>query len=339
MPSTPWRIAITQGDPGGCGPDLCVEIAHSLNQQQHDIQLVWIGDSDVLAARAEQLGKPLHLTDFDPARAAVAGPGECAALHLPLSAPARIGQSDSQCQPQVLEALALAVQGCLRGDFDALVTGPVQKAQVQRVAADFRGQTEQIAALCAAAGQPGDPLMTFVADDLRLALATTHLPLAEVPAAITQDLLLRCLRTLRAGLKQHFALPDPRLLVLGLNPHAGEQGLLGSEEIEVIEPAVRAACREGMQVTGPVPADTAFTPAVLARADAVLCMYHDQGLTVVKNRSFERAVNLTLGLPVLRTSPDHGTALDLAGSGEVNAGSALHAVQLAAQLLARGGGR
>jgi 4-hydroxythreonine-4-phosphate dehydrogenase len=230
----------------------------------------------------------------------------------------------------VLATLTAATRACLAGEFDALVTGPVNKASINEAGTPFTGHTEFIAELTG-----GEPVMLLTAPGLRVALATTHLPLTEVSRAITMTGLRRTLRILHRDLVERFGIPDPRILVAGLNPHAGEAGHLGREEIDIIVPALEALRQEGLNLTGPLPADTLFLPPLLAEADAVLAMYHDQGLPVLKHLGFGRAVNITLGLPIIRTSVDHGTALDLAGSGRADPGSLLAAIDAAADLARR----
>lgn len=315
MPRAPV-LALTPGEPAGIGPDLAVQLA----REARDWRLVIIADPDVLAQRAARLG-----ITFTAARDLPAGqPGVSL---IPVTAPAPVipGQLDARNARYVLETLARATDGCLQGEFDALVTGPVHKGVINDAGIAFTGHTEFLAAR---AGVP-EVVMMLVAGALRVALATTHLPLAEVPRHITRERLAAVLRILHGDLRAKFRLAQPRILVCGLNPHAGESGHLGREEIEVISPVVAALRAGGMDLTGPVPADTAFTPASLARADAVLALYHDQGLPVLKHVGFGHAVNVTLGLPFIRTSVDHGTALDLAGTGRADPGSLRAAVDLA----------
>lgn len=330
MSGHPRRIVITQGEPGGCGPDLCVAMAANLDQHELKAELVYVGDPDWLCERADLLGQPLQLHQVQKkGSASPRAVGSCSVLPVSLAAKPRIGHADKACQPQVLEVLRLAAQGCLDGDFDVMVTAPVQKSALQQCEAQFRGQTEWLANFCRAPA----PLMTFITERLKVALVTTHLPLSQVAAAISQETVLQRLRTFHSGLQQHFDLTTPRILVCGLNPHAGERGLLGSEEQQVIIPALQQAQAEGMQVQGPVGADVAFMPSVLAGADGLLCMYHDQALPAIKHGYADEAVNMTMGLPFVRTSPDHGTALDLAGSGQVNPTSGIQAVRLALEVL------
>ncbi len=307
------RIALTPGEPAGVGPDLVVRLA----QQSQPAELVAISDPGSLAQRAQALGLPLVLRSFDAsAPTRPGGPGELTVLPVALGAPVVPGRLDARNAGHVLETLRRAVAGCLDGSFDALVTGPVHKGVINDAGVAFSGHTELLAQLA-----DGDPVMMLACPGLRVALVTTHLPLAAVPAAITAGRLERALRVLHRDLAGRFGIAAPRILVCGLNPHAGEGGHLGREEIEVIAPVLERLRAEGMQLVGPVPADTAFVPARLAQADAVLAMYHDQGLPVLKHLGFGRAVNVTLGLPLIRTSVDHGTALDLAGTGRADLGS------------------
>ena len=332
MADKTYRIAITQGEPGGCGPDLCIELLQRLDQGALGAELVYVGDVELLTQRAEILGKPLRTVRLDTAETArPRNRGECTTLEIPLSEPARIGKADPSNQRQVLDCIEAAGRGCLEGYFDAMMTSPVHKAAVCQAGIPFTGQTEFVADLCGSTR----PLMTFIADQLRVALVTTHLPLVQVPTALTTDRVLQCLRTWSEGLQQYFGLTEPRILVCGLNPHAGEQGFLGAEEQDIIIPALEQAQADGLKVQGPVGADTAFMPRILESTDALLCMYHDQALPAIKHSYLEQAVNLTLGLPFVRTSPDHGTALELAGSGQIRPESSLHAVQLAADMLNR----
>ena len=315
-------LALTPGEPAGIGPDLVVTLA----QQPRDADWVVIGDVQLLAERAHMLDLPLDIaTDpQDPTRQA----GCLTVLHVPLAAPVRPGRPDPANAGYVIRTLEIAADGCLRGDFHALVTGPVQKSVINDSGVAFSGHTEF---LCERAGVV-DVLMLLVASSLRVALATTHLPLRDVPDAITPALLTRRLQLLIDGLEARFGIRRPRILVSGLNPHAGEAGHLGREEIDVIEPVCGEFRRRGLDVRGPLPADTLFTPRLLEEADGVLAMYHDQGLPVLKHVGFGEAVNVTLGLPFIRTSVDHGTALDLVGTGRADTGSLRQAIGLAGTL-------
>lgn len=324
--STP-RLALTAGEPAGIGPELLLALAG----EPWPAQLVAIGDRDMLAARAAAVPglAPVALHDFDPGAGPVPHtPGRLPVLHTPLARLASPGHLDPGNAAAVLATLDAAVDGCRGGVFDAMVTAPVQKSVIADAGFAFSGHTEYLAARCAV----DRVVMLLVAGTLRVALATTHLPLAAVPAAITRELLTETLTILERDLRERFAIASPRIAVLGLNPHAGEGGHLGREEIDVIVPVLEALRADGLDLVGPLPADTAFTPRALAGVDAVLAMYHDQGLPVLKHAGFGEAVNVTLGLPIVRTSVDHGTALDLAGSGKADAGSLRAAVTLAIEL-------
>lgn len=320
------RIALTPGEPAGIGPDLAVMLA----QHDHPCALVALADPDLLQARARQLGLPLRLLPYDgrpgPARA-----GELTVLPLPLAAPVTPGRLDPRNAAYVLATLDRAADGCLRGEFDAVVTAPVQKSVINDAGVAFSGHTEFFQAKAGVARV----VMMLACPGLRVALATTHLPLKDVPAAISRELLQEVLAILLADLRDKFGIPRPRILVAGLNPHAGESGHLGREEIDTIIPALQAFPDRDCELLGPLPADTLFTPKYLETADAVLAMYHDQGLPVLKYKGFGQAVNITLGLPFIRTSVDHGTALDLAGSGRAHSGSLAAALATALDMIAR----
>lgn len=327
MPITrqPPRLIITPGEPAGIGPDLCVLLA----QTGHDADLVLCADPAVLSARADALGLPLVLEQYNPAdqpRPQKAGHIKIAPV--PLSAPVQCGVLDTANAEYVLNTLRRAASGCLAGDFDAMVTGPVHKGVINDAGIPFSGHTEFLAELCGGV----TPVMLLAAPGLRVALATTHLPLRDVADAITADGLETVIRILNHDLRERFAIPRPHILVCGLNPHAGEGGHLGREEIDVIAPTLEKLRAEGLDLHGPLPADTLFTPRYLENADAVLAMFHDQGLPVLKYAGFGEAVNITLGLPIIRTSVDHGTALDLAGSGNINVGSLNAAVDTAIEM-------
>lgn len=320
------RIAITLGEPAGIGPELVAELAHG------DIaaDLIAIGDAQLLQSAARSRGLVLNL-DADDGRAITARErGSLRLAAVELAAPAVPGRLDKANAGYVLSTLARACDGCLAGEFDAVVTAPVQKSIINDAGIPFSGHTEYFALRAGA-----EVVMMLAAGELRVALATTHLPLSAVPAAITRDSLATTLRIVHNDLVRKFSLPSPRILVLGLNPHAGEGGHLGREEIEIIAPLLAELRAEGLNLTGPLPADTAFLPGPLAQADAVLAMYHDQGLPVLKALGFGHAVNLTLGLPFIRTSVDHGTALDLAGRHRADPGSLLAATRLALDLVQR----
>jgi 4-hydroxythreonine-4-phosphate dehydrogenase len=284
------------------------------------VRLVFIADPAVLRARAQALDLSLNLPEWQnqPAEG-------CYLLPVSAKAPVEAGRLDKANAPYVLETLNRAIAGCLRGEFDVLVTGPVHKGVINDAGIAFTGHTEYLAA------QAGiiTPVMMLAAGSLRVALVTTHLALADVPRAITRERLTAVLEILHRDLKEKFGFSQPRIRVCGLNPHAGESGHLGREEIEVIEPVIKALAAKGMQLEGPVPADTAFLPESLKHVDAVLAMYHDQGLPVLKHHDFAHAVNVTLGLPFIRTSVDHGTALELAGTGKADPASLYAALDMA----------
>jgi 4-hydroxythreonine-4-phosphate dehydrogenase len=325
-------LAVTSGEPAGIGPELCLRLA----EQNLGARLAIIADRDLLRERARQLGLQMHFAEYG--TAAVSGgnaAGTLEVLHVPLTTASVAGKADAANAGYVLSLLDRAIDGCRSGEFAGMVTAPVHKAAINASGVAFTGHTEYLAT------RSGAPhvVMMLVGGGLRVALATTHLALAHVPAAITRAGLTASLRVLHADLAAKFGIASPRILVAGLNPHAGEGGYLGREEIEVIEPVIAALRDEGMLLTGPLPADTLFTPKYLEQADCVLAMYHDQGLTVLKYASFGRGVNVTLGLPFIRTSVDHGTALDLAGRGRADAGSLIAAVKLAAELASGVAGR
>ena len=319
--STP-RIAITTGEAAGIGPDLCLTLVN----HGFDAEIVLIGDPQLLAERARNLHQTLSLPDYS--RQTPVAAGRMSVSPIKLQAPVTPGRLDTANADYVLQTLDRAIQGCQRQEFQALVTAPVHKGIINEAGIAFTGHTEYLAEKTDTA----QVVMMLATSGLRVALATTHLPLAAVPAAITQAGLEAVLRCLHAGLRLHFRTADPRILVAGLNPHAGESGYLGREEIDVIEPVVARLKKEGMRLTGPLPADSLFTPPYLDKADAVLAMYHDQGLPVLKHMGFGRSVNITLGLPFIRTSVDHGTALDKAGTGQADAGSLIAAIELAIEM-------
>lgn len=322
------RIALTPGEPAGIGPDLVARLAAG----GAPAELVAIGDPDLIAARACQLGIRLELVPYrSGAEPAATPPGRLLVDARPLQAPARAGHLDPANAGYVLDTLRRAATGCLDGEFAAMVTAPVHKGVINDAGIAFSGHTEFLAALTAAP----QPVMLLVAGTLRVALLTTHLPLRAVADAITGARIEAVAGVLHDGLVACFGIARPRIAVLGLNPHAGESGHLGGEERAVIGPALARLRAAGLAVDGPLPADSAFTPAALAQVDAVLAMYHDQGLPVLKHAGFGHAVNLTLGLPIVRTSVDHGTALDLAGTGRADAGSLQAALGLAIDIARR----
>jgi len=322
------RIAITPGEPAGIGPDVVIALA----DDAWPVELVIVADPDLIAGRAKQLGKPVEILAYNTQIPAVASrPGRLVVADETLRTDCTATRLEPANADYVVNTLMRACDGCLRGEFAAIVTAPVNKGVINDAGIAFSGHTEFLAERTGAA----QAVMLLVADTLRVALVTTHLALTNVPAAITGERIQAVFKVLHAGLKSQFGIASPRITVLGLNPHAGEAGHLGSEEIETIAPALTRLQNAGYQPIGPLPADTAFTPMHLSQTDAVLAMYHDQGLPVLKNQGFGRAVNVTLGLPIIRTSVDHGTALDLAGSGRADPGSMRAALELAIEMLGR----
>lgn len=322
----PQRFALTPGEPAGIGPDLCLLLATQL--QPHP--LIAITSRDLLSERAAQLGVDVDLISVTPdAFPDIAAPaGSLYVWDTPLSEPVVTGQLNKANGAFVLETLTRAGQGCMDGDFAGMITAPVHKGVINESGIAFSGHTEFLAELT----QTEQVVMMLATGDLRVALVTTHLPLRDVADAITAERLERVTRILHADLVNKFGIAQPRILVCGLNPHAGEGGHLGREEIDIIEPALERLRSEGLDLHGPLPADTLFTPKYLEHCDAVLAMYHDQGLPVLKYKGFGAAVNVTLGLPIVRTSVDHGTALDLAGTGNIDTGSLQVALETAYQM-------
>jgi len=323
---TPLPIALTSGEPAGIGPDLCVMLA----QEARAFDLLVLADVSLLRQRAVQRGLPLELENYVPSQPVARTAGKLSVLHLPLAAPCVPGQLNLANSDYVLTLLDRAARGCLSGEFCAMVTAPVHKGVINDAGIAFQGHTEFLQA-CANVPQV---VMMLAGAGMRVALATTHFALKDVPAQITRDGLETTLRIIDQDLRQRFGITCPRILVAGLNPHAGESGHLGSEEIEIIEPVLNKLRAAGMSLIGPLPADTLFNPDRLRQADCVLAMYHDQGLPVLKFASFGAGVNITLGLPFIRTSVDHGTALDLAGSGNIESGSLQVAIQTARDMAA-----
>ena len=322
------RLALTMGDPAGIGPD--VLLAAAVNQIWG--QRVVIGEPQVLEDRARMIGADVELIQYDPeAPIKPQKAGQLLYLHQPIVAPAKPGAPTPRNTDCVVSAIERAVEGCMAGEFHAMVTGPVSKSAIAEAGHNFTGHTEYIAKLCGSLS----PVMMLANDFARVALVTTHLPLNQVAGRITRRHLRDTLRVVAADLRAKFNIEAPRVLVCGLNPHAGEDGLLGGEEQEVVIPVIEGLKAQGLDLAGPVPADTAFTPASLENVDAVAAMYHDQGLPVLKSHGFGKTVNITLGLPIIRTSVDHGTAFDLAGTGKADAGSMRAAIDLAVNL-ARG---
>ena len=323
MTATTALVALTAGEPAGIGPDLCASIA----RRSFPGRVVILGDREVVAARARSRGIAFDVPEY-PGREAAP---PISMLSMPAPQPVTAGRLDPRNARHVLGLLDRALEGCRSGEFQAMVTAPVQKSVINDAGIAFTGHTEYLA------DRTGTPqvVMLLAGGGMRVALATTHIPLSAVPAAITRSLVVSVVRILEADLRRRFGIARPRILVAGLNPHAGESGHLGREEIEVIAPAVADLAAEGLAVSGPFPADTLFTPRMLEGADAALAMFHDQGLPVLKHAAFGTAVNVTLGLPIIRTSVDHGTALDRAGEGEIDAGSLEQAIALAFDMAAR----
>ncbi len=313
-------LVITSGEPAGIGPDICLQLA--ARPARHTA--VVLGDQSMLSERAHALGLSIDFEPWD-GRNASLGDGTMTVHSVPCAAPVSAGQLNPENGSYVLSLLDRAIAGVTTGEFSAIVTGPVQKSVIADSGYPFSGHTEYFQE---AAGVD-QVVMMLATPGLRVALVTTHLPLRDVPDAITPERLRRVLRVLATSLKSDFGLDEPRLLVCGLNPHAGENGHLGTEEQTVIEPVLAEFAGQGLRIEGPLPADTLFTDHVLARGDAVLAMYHDQGLPVLKFKGFSRAANITLGLPYVRTSVDHGTALDLAGTGKADTGSLETALEYA----------
>lgn len=320
------RVVITPGEPAGIGPDLVVQLA----QQAWPVELVVCANPELLRSRAAVLHLPLTLREYQPGTPAQPqSAGTLTVLPLPLAHPVTAGELCVENSHYVLASLARACDGCLNGEFAALITGPVHKGVINDAGIPFSGHTEFFADRAGC----DRVVMMLATEELRVALATTHLPLKDVSAAITRESLHEVITILHADLQSKFGCREPRILVCGLNPHAGEGGHMGREEIDVIIPALDELRQRGMTLIGPLPADTLFQPKYLQQADAVLAMYHDQGLPVLKYQGFGRAVNITLGLPFIRTSVDHGTALELAGSGQADAGSFKTALNLAITMI------
>jgi len=316
-------IALTAGEPAGIGPDLCVLAA----RERYPGRLVVLGDPTVLASRARSRNVPFDIPAYDRA-----GTAPVSLLAIPAATAVHAGKLDPANGRHVVAILDRAIDGCRSGEFDAMVTAPVQKSTINDAGVPFTGHTEYLAERTGTKRV----VMMLVGGGLRVALATTHLALSEVPRALTRELLEETLRILERDLRERFGIAKPRILVAGLNPHAGESGYLGREEIDVIAPVIDSLAREGLDVKGPFPADTLYTPKVLEGGDATLAMFHDQGLPVLKHASFGRGVNVTLGLPIVRTSVDHGTALELAGTGRAEHASLEAALEAAAAMVRHG---
>ena len=313
-------LVVTAGEPAGIGPDLCLALADSAWKNQ----IVVVADPGMLADRAQLLGVSVKIREYN---AGSSHGGGLQVLPQRLESPAVCGTLNTANARSLLDGIKRAVSGCQSGEFSGLVTAPLQKSVINDAGIEFSGHTEYLANLTSTE----TPVMLLVARGLRVALVTTHMPLSKVPGNLTRERITAVINVLHKDLQQKFGIANPRILVCGLNPHAGEGGHLGNEERDVIEPAIRKCQENGMDIVGPLPADTAFTP-VAGPTDVVLAMYHDQGLPVLKYAGFGTAVNVTLGLPIIRTSVDHGTALDIAGKGIADTGSMLAAVDMAVQL-------
>jgi len=329
MVSVKTKIVITSGEPAGIGPDICLNLTGPITDALDNTELYIIADPVLLTERAELLGKEIHLqihnsTDnlSDSYQA-----GKLNVIPLPLHEPVQAGKLNTKNSAYVLNMLDLAHDLCLQKLVDAMVTGPIQKSIINQAGYSFTGHTEYLAEKTESA-----PVMMLATNKMRVALATTHLPLKNVSQAITRETLTETLNILNLFLKQKVGIEKPRILVCGLNPHAGEDGNLGDEEINTIIPVIKKLQQQDMGLVGPLPADTLFTPKYLSNADAVLAMYHDQGLPVLKYSGFGKAVNITLGLPFIRTSVDHGTALDLAATGDASDSSMIEAINMAIEL-------
>ncbi len=320
----PIKIAVTPGEPAGIGPDLIIQLA----QQQWTAQLVVFADRDMLMQRAKQLNLPLALLDYSPLEQTVQNPGQLYISHVPVETPVEPGELNSENGLYVVETLRQASEANISGEFDAVVTGPVHKGIINQAGVSFSGHTE----FFALQSNCSDVVMMLATEGLRVALVTTHIPLAYVSKAITPERLEKVITILNDDLKSKFGIEKPRIYVCGLNPHAGENGHLGKEELQVITPTLDGLRAQDIDLVGPLPADTIFQKKYLDDADAVLTMYHDQGLPVLKYKGFGASVNITLGLPFIRTSVDHGTALDLAGTGNIDNGSFKIALDQAIQL-------
>jgi len=322
--STPIRIAVTPGEPAGIGPDLMLLLAN----EPSPAQLVIFADKKLMGQRASELGLEVDIIDYDSKAVAVQKLGQIIVHHIPTDTPVIAGQLDSKNGQYVVETLRQSCEQNMLGNFDAVVTGPVHKGTINKGGISFSGHTEYFAQQSGTA----DVVMMLATDGLRVCLATTHIPLAYVSKAITPERIEKVTRIINTDLKLKFGIKNPTIYVCGLNPHAGEDGHLGQEEIQVITPMLDMLRAQGLNIVGPLPADTIFQQKYLDKADAVLAMYHDQGLPVLKFKGFGNSVNITLGLPFIRTSVDHGTAADLAGTGNVDVGSMKRALKQAIEL-------
>lgn len=323
----PLRLAVTPGEPAGIGPDLLLQVA----QKQWPAQLVAFADGQMLEQRAKQLGLSIKLVPYVAQSDHILPAGELYLVNIKTKVPVQSGTLDSENGHYVVETLRQACKKNLDGEFDAVVTGPVHKGIINKAGISFSGHTE----FFAHESNTNDVVMMLATEGLRVVLATTHIPLAYVSKAITAERLHKVLHITNTDLMLKFGIKKPHIFVCGLNPHAGEGGHIGKEEILVINPALDALRAEGLNITGPLPADTIFNPKYLEQADVILAMYHDQGLPVLKYKGFGASVNITLGLPFIRTSVDHGTALDLAGTGQADAGSFNLAIEQAISIAAK----
>jgi 4-hydroxythreonine-4-phosphate dehydrogenase len=321
------KLAITPGEPAGIGPDLILSVA----QKSWPAQLVIFADGEMLRQRARQLKLPITLIDYDPSQTRILPAGQLFIVDIKTSVNVQAGQLNTENGQYVVETLRQACAKNMDGEFDAVVTGPVHKGIINEAGISFSGHTE----FFAHESNTNDVVMMLATEGLRVVLATTHIPLAYVAKAITAERLHKVLHIVNTDLMLKFGIKNPHIFVCGLNPHAGEDGHIGKEEILVISPALEALRAEGLNITGPLPADTIFNPKYLAQADAVLAMYHDQGLPVLKYKGFGASINITLGLPFIRTSVDHGTAIDLAGTGQADSGSFELAIEKAISIAAK----
>lgn len=318
------RLAVTPGEPAGIGPDLMIMLAN----QAWEAELVVFADIEMLKDRAQMLGIQVEFVQYQPQASHVQKAGQVVVKHVPCAVKTVAGELNSENGHYVVDTLRLACEANMEGDFDAVVTGPVHKGIINKAGISFSGHTEYFAQQSGTS----DVVMMLATDGLRVCLATTHIPLAYVSKAITPERIEKVIDIMYRDLKEKFAIPNPSIYVCGLNPHAGEDGHLGNEEILVITPTLDRLRASGMNIVGPLPADTIFQPKYLDQADVVLAMYHDQGLPVLKFKGFGNSVNITLGLPFIRTSVDHGTATDLAGTGQADTGSMAKAIQKAIKL-------
>jgi len=318
-------LAITPGEPAGIGPDLCLAFA----QQAHDFKMVILADEEMIHERAELLQININLIPYNDSSHKPSGSGNLYFLPVSLSKKVIPGILNAGNAHYVLKTLDVAIEGCISNQFDALITGPVHKGIINKAGYSFTGHTEYLA------DKTGTEkvVMMLATDKMKVALATTHLPLKDIAQAITRENLTQVITILNHDLRTKYGLEHPHILVCGLNPHAGEDGHLGMEEIEIMIPLIKQLKAQGLNLSGPLPADTLFSEKNLATADAVLAMYHDQGLPVLKYQGFGKAVNITLGLPIIRTSVDHGTALDLVGTGQADTGSLEYAIKTARQMI------